>query len=118
MTKLTRKQTGSPGKTDYSRKGKRASRIINPWGRPIPARISSAWGRVSGSSRRQSTPSPELAPQTKGYPRNKPSEWPVVTDVVGHTKAPPTSGYTSAVAAANNAAVEHAFTRAKYQSSP
>jgi hypothetical protein len=114
------KQTGTPSSKDITRKGSKATKIKNPWGGPnIPKRNPSKRANaVSGSSRRQAKSAPELAPQTKGYPANQPSQWPVVPDYAGHTRTPSLSGVNTTTAASHNAAVEHAYTRAKYQSSP
>lgn len=111
---MRKSQLGTVNKKDITRKGGKARRILPPWGRAIPFRNRST-SRVSGSSTRASRPDSSLAPQTKGYPRNKPSQWPVEPDFVNHTLAPPQSGYTSTVAAANNTAVENAYKRAGYQ---
>lgn len=119
MAKLNKKQLGGVNRKDITRKGKKATKTKNPWGGPnIPQRSSPGANTVQGSSRRSPTSDPSLAPQTKGYPANQPSQWPIEPDYVTHTKPPPLSGLTSAVAAKHNAAVEHAYTRAGYQSTP
>lgn len=114
MPKLTRKQTGSKNKKDITRKGKKMKRTLNPWGGPNkPAKFNGS-GTVQGSSTRKSNPSPQLSPQTKGYPGNQPSQWPIEPDYVNHTLPPPLSGMDQDYADTHNAAVNHAFTRAGY----
>lgn len=110
-------RTGTPNTKGVAKKSS-ASRILNPWGKPIPMRIRSAWSAVSGSDAKKAHPSPELAPQTKGYPRNKPGKWPVEPDYVNHTPAPDPYGLTNGIRADLNATVEHAYTRAGYQQAP
>lgn len=114
MPRLNRKQTGTVNKKDYTGKARKISKLIMPWGRPIPKSQRST-GRVSGSSTRQSHSDPSLAPQTRGYPRNKPSQWPVEPDFVNHTLAPPLSGVNQSVSDVHNASVENAYKRAGYQ---
>lgn len=116
MAKRNR-QTGTPNPKNYSRGSGKITKTRMPWGTPgVAARAKGMLGKVSGSSRRQSRPAPEE--RGMQYPKNQPSQWPVMPDYVNHTLAPPSSGYTSNVAAKNNAAVEHAYTRAGYQNSP
>jgi hypothetical protein len=108
------KQTGTPNPKNYSKGSGKINRTRSPWGTPgVAARVKGAWGKVYGSSRRQSRPAPEE--RGMQYPVNQPSQWPVEIDRVNHTLAPPLSGYVTNVANKNNAAVEHAYTRAKYQ---
>jgi hypothetical protein len=118
MTKLSKSQTGTPSSGNFSgAKGRRKFTARMPWGKASSARIKSQ-GKPSGSSTRKSKSAPELAPQTKGYPANQPSQWPVIPDYAGHTRTPSLSGVNSTTAATHNAAVEHAYTRAGYQNSP
>jgi len=115
MPKLTRKQTGTKNKKSFTgRLAKKYKRTLNPWGGPnIPMRFRRN-SKPSGSSTREPRPDPALAPQTRGYPVNQPSQWPVEPDHANYTVPPPLSGYTSDVADAHNAAVEHAYERAGY----
>jgi hypothetical protein len=104
------KQTGTPS-TKFS--GKKAKRSLPPWGLPVPARFKAAFGNVSGTSRRKATPAPEL--KGMNYQHNDPTQWPVEPDYVNHTRAPDPYGITDTVRTNYNAAIEHAYTRAKYQ---
>lgn len=102
------------GKPSTRFTGKLASKIRSPWGTPgVGRKLKGSIGKVYGSSTRQQKPDSQRF--SMDYPRNDPLMWPVEVDRVGHTKAPPQSGMTTAKINANNAAVEHAFTRAKYQ---
>lgn len=114
MPKFSKRQTGTRNTKGVARKSKRLGGAKMPWGFAVPLRKTRGVNSVSGSAVKKSRPDPSLAPQTQGYPRNKPYAWPVEPDLVGHTLPPPLSGYTSAVAAANNAAVNHAYQRAGY----
>lgn len=118
MPKLTRKQTGSKSTKNITGRlaSKVGKRIRNPWGGPnIPQRSSRGKTVSGGSSTRQSRPDASLSPQTKGYPKNQPSQWPVEPDYVNHTLSPSTSGLNNTTAASHNAAVENAYKRAGYQ---
>lgn len=116
--RVTKKQLGSKGRTDYGRMGNGGSVIKNPWGGPnLPWRIKRS-SKVEGTDRNPQFPDASESPQTVGYPANQPSQWPVEPDLVGHTLPPPLSGNTAATRSRHNASVEHAFTRAGYQSSP
>lgn len=114
---MPNKRTGTKNSRNITGKLARkvGKRIRTPWGSPnIPLRYKTS-PRPSGSSRRQSRSAPELAPQTKGYPVNQPSQWPVEPDYVNHTLAPSHSGLNSTTAASHNSAVENAYKRAGYQ---
>lgn len=111
--RISRKQTGTPNTKGVAKRGK-ARKIIPPWGSPVPKRTRKTASSVSGSAVKQAHSDASLAPQTKGYPHNQPWAWPVEPDLVNHTLPPPLSGYTDEVAAANNAAVNHAYERAGY----
>ena len=117
MPKLTRKQTGSKSTKNITGRLSRkvGRRLLNPWGGPnIPQRGRGRSG-VSGSSSKQSSPAPELSPQTRGYPRNKPGEWPVEIDFENHTRQPSVSGLNNNTSASHNSAVENAYKRAVYR---
>lgn len=109
------KQTGTPNPKNYTKGSSRLSKTMNPWGKPVARKAKGLLGRVSGSSVRKSRSAPELAPQTRGYPKNQPSQWPVMPDYVNHTRTPSLSGVNNTTAASHNAAVERAYTRAGYQ---
>lgn len=112
------KQTGTPSRKSITGKLSRkvGKRIMHPWGGPnIPQRSSRGRTVSGGSSSRQSRPDASLSPQTKGYPKNQPSQWPVEPDYVNHTLSPSTSGLNNTTAASHNAAVENAYKRAGYQ---
>lgn len=115
MPRFAKSQLGSKNKKNYSRGSGKINQTMNPWGKAVGFKARTAWGRVSGSSTRQPKSSPALAPQTAGYPRNDPLNWPVEPDLSGHTLPPSSSGLTAAVAARVNASVEQAYHRAGYQ---
>jgi hypothetical protein len=106
------KQTGTPNSKSIGASGKKWAKSLNPWGKPTPKR-SVPSGGVGSTTKKK----PRMDPQLLGmkYPPNDPLLWPVEIDKVNHTQAPPTSGINAAVIAKNNAAVENAYTRAKYQ---
>jgi hypothetical protein len=97
------------------RVGARKFATVKPWGKLLGVTFRSGGGSSGGSSRRPSKPDASLAPQTKGYPKNKPSQWPVEPDVTTGALPPSTSGLNSTSAANHNIEVERAFTRAGYQ---
>jgi len=107
-------RTGTPNTKGVAKKSS-AGKIFNPWGKILPARFRSG-GVTSGG--RKSRPSPDLAPQTKGYPKNQPGKWPVEPDYVNHTTAPDPYGLNDTIRTNLNDAVEHAYTRAGYQDEP
>lgn len=109
--KLTKKQLGTRNKKITGGKSK-TRRLLPPWGRAVRGGKSSS-GTVGGSTRKPQSPDPSL--RGMQYPANQPHQWPVEPDFEDHTLAPPSSGYTSDVAAKHNAAVENAYTRAGYQ---
>lgn len=117
MARLRKSQLGGINKKNFTGKRAKKSRVtLNPWGGPnLPWRKSKT-SKPSGSSRKPATPDP----QERGmqYEANKPYQWPVEPDLDNHTLPPSLSGLNSTTIASNNAAVEHAYTRAGYQNSP
>jgi hypothetical protein len=108
------KGTGTPNKKSVGASGKKFGSTLNPWGGPnIPKpQVPKSVGSASGSSMRKPVPDSQL--RGMDYPANDPLLWPVVPNVA-NGRQPSSSGITPAVIAKNNAAVEQAYTRAKYQ---
>lgn len=114
MARLRKSQLGGKNKKDITRKAKRSSRLLNPWGGPnVPKKARSKGRTTAGSSARKPAPSPQL--KGVNYPANKPGQWVYEPDFESHKLPPPLSGYTPEVAASHNAAVERAYQRAGYQ---
>lgn len=109
------KQTGTPSSGNYSgKRGRSIGKVKAPWATYLGFKGPLKKG-VSGSATRQSHPAKSEAPQTQGYPRNQPDQWPVEPDFDNYTLPPPLSGLTDDAIDINNATVENAYTRAGYQ---
>jgi hypothetical protein len=107
------KQTGTPNKKSIGASARRFARTLNPWGFNVPKRgVPKGVSSPGGSSMRKPVPDPQL--KGMDYPTNDPLYWPVVPNVA-NGRQPSTSGINANVIAKNNAAVENAYTRAKYQ---
>jgi hypothetical protein len=107
------KQTGTPNKKSIGASARKFARTLNPWGFNVPkGRVPKGVSSAGGSSMRKPVP----APQLKGmeYDGSDPLAWPVVPNVA-NGRQPSVSGINANVIAKNNAAVEQAYTRAKYQ---
>jgi len=102
--------------------------VRNPWGNVAPQATATGTtpqgntrsrAVLRGSAIRRPTPDPQLWGMS--YRANDPVAWPqvkLVGGVIVPDKAGPASGMTAAKATRNNAIVEHAYTRAGYQTSP
>lgn len=115
MPKMRKSQLGTPSSGNYSgKRGRSIGNVKAPWATYLGFK-GPLKKPIGASVTKQARPSKSESPQTQGYPRNQPDQWPVEPDFAGHTLPPPLSGLTDAAIAINNATVEQAYTRAGYQ---